>query len=110
MSRIASSSSASGVRIAAQPLSNVYTVLLLVAALALVAALVFACATLEGRYGSILPVGGAGEQARRDIEDAQTRQKAADAELNQMQQNLGQWPQGGGGAPAPAAAPEAGTD
>ncbi|HUW99470.1 MAG: hypothetical protein WBD63_02185 [Phycisphaerae bacterium] len=110
MSRIASSSSASGVRIAAQPLSNVYTVLLMVAALALVVALVFVCLPPRGRQGSILPVGAAGEQTRRDIEDAQSRQKAADAELNQMQQNLGQWPQGGGGAPAPAAAPEVSTD
>ena len=116
MSRIASSSSASGasgasgVRVAAQPLSNVYTVLLLVAALAVVAALVLACVTVQVRYGSILPVGAAGEQTRRDLEDAANRQKGVSAELDQMQENLKQWPEGTGSAPSAAssAAPGAG--
>ena len=106
MSRIASSSSASGVRVAAQPLSNVYTVLLLLGALALVTALVMTCITLQGRYGSILPLGSAGEQSRRDLEDAKSKQAAAGGELDQMQKALEQWPQGTvGGVPAPAGEP-----
>ena len=106
MSRIASSSSASGVRVAAQPFSNVYTVLLLLGALALVTALVMTCITLQGRYGSILPLGSAGEQSQRDLEDAKSQQAAAGGELDQMQQALEQWPQGTvGDAPAPVVEP-----
>ena len=107
MSRIASPSSASGVRVAAQPLSNVYTVLLLIGALCVAAAAVMECITLQSRYGSILPVGDAGEQTRRDIENAVNQQKAQDAELDQMQENLSRWPQGSGAAPASEAADEA---
>ncbi|MGB2754541.1 MAG: hypothetical protein WBD75_06630 [Phycisphaerae bacterium] len=106
MSRIASSSSASGVRVAAQPLSNVYTVLLLLGALALVTALVMTCITLQGRYGSILPLGSAGEQSQRDLEDAKSKQAATGGELDQMQKALELWPRGTvGGAPAPAGEP-----
>ena len=106
MSRIASSSSASGVRVAAQPLSNVYTVLLLLGAIALVTALVMTCITLQGRYGSILPLGSAGEQSQRDLEDAKSKQAAVGGELDQMQKALEQWPQGTvGSAPAPVGEP-----
>jgi hypothetical protein len=106
MSRIASSSSASGVRVAAQPLSNVYTVLLLLGALALVTALVMTCITLQSRYGSILPLGSAGEQSQRDLEDAKSKQATAGGELDEMQRALEQWPQGTvGGTPAPSGEP-----
>jgi len=106
MSRIASSSSASGVRVAAQPFSNIYTVLLLLGALALVTVLVMTCITLQIRYGSILPLGEAGEQSQRDLEDAKRKQAAARGELDQVQKALELWPQGTmGGAPAPVEEP-----
>ena len=105
MSRIASSSSASGVRVAAQPLSNIYTVLLAVGAMALVVTLAITCIMLQGRYGSILP---GSESARQALETARSRQREAGAELDRTQKALEQWLEGGAaGAETPGEAPAA---
>lgn len=119
MSQIASSS---GVRVAAQPLSNVYTVLLLLAAVALVATAVMLAVTMDARYGAVLGASAEGKQAKREAQAAprsaefpeartKTHYDQAKAKLDEGEQNLKQFPEGaaapavGGGAtpPAPAA-------
>jgi hypothetical protein len=76
MSRIGSSS---GVRVAAAPLSNVYTVLLLVATLALILVLVAVWMTSNRNYGVILGVSDEGkknmEAPQRALDDQVKRQK-----------------------------------
>jgi hypothetical protein len=66
MSRIGSSSA---VRVAAQPLSNVYTVLLLVAVLALVVAFGVTAYTVQTHYPN--GVLGYGEEVENDIQAAE---------------------------------------
>jgi len=99
MSRIGSSS---GVRVAATQLSNVYTVLLLVAALALILAVAFTCITLQKRYGSILPVGDAGDKTEAEVKGVEAALKATTPKLAEGQKALEGFL---GGAPAPSAAP-----
>lgn len=104
MSRIGSSSS-SAVRVAATQLSNVYTVLLLVAALALVVAVGLVASKLQTRYGSIVPAGQGGEQTERDLQTARTNAGATNVKLEEGQKALDQFL--GGGAAATPAAPAA---
>jgi len=96
MSRIGSSS-ASGVRVAAAPLSNVYTVLLLVAAVALVVAVVFAAASLQTRYGAVLPVGSSGEKIEGDLQAARTNLSKMSVTLEEGRQQLDQFLSGATG-------------
>ena len=119
MSQIGSSS---GVRVAAQPLSNVYTVLLLVGALALVVALVLLCVVMDRNYGTILGFtkeGGTNKQLPEKVADQQETRRG---ELEQADQALKRFPEGisasagtvpagAGTSPAPAGgttAPETG--
>ncbi|HUU93053.1 MAG TPA: hypothetical protein VM238_17815 [Phycisphaerae bacterium] len=116
MSQIGSSS---GVRIAAQPLSNVYTVLLLLAAVALVATAVMLAVTMDSRYGAVLGVTEESKQAKREAQGAprsaefpeartKTHYDQAKAKLDEGEQNLKQFPEGavppavGGGTTPPA--------
>jgi hypothetical protein len=80
MSRIGSSST-SGVRIAAEPLSNVYTVLLLIGLVALVVATVMLWVTLEQRYGVTFGLSEAGKRALAAPEAARNALSAARADL-----------------------------
>ena len=91
MSQIGSSS---GVRVAAQPLSNVYTVLLLVAGLALVVALVFVCLTMDKNYGTILGVSEEGKR-NKELPDAIAKDQAdALDQLKQVDAALERFPEG----------------
>jgi cytoskeletal protein RodZ len=76
MSRIGSSS---GVRVASAPLSNVYTVMLLLAALVLVLVLAVVWVTNNQKYGVIIPVSEEGKTAFKKMEDVKASQ-AADAQ------------------------------
>jgi len=102
MSQIASSS---GVRVAAQPLSNVYTVLLLLGTVALVATLVMLCVTMNDRYGVILAATKEGKQAKREAMKAardadfpeaetKTRYDQGKAKLDEGDENIKQFPEG----------------
>jgi len=93
-------SSSSGVRVAAQPLSNVYTVLLLVGALALTLTLVVLCITMNARYGVILGVGSEGKLAKEASETAKRQQAGEKAKLEKVQEDLKRFPEGVGAAPA----------
>ncbi|MBE3070641.1 MAG: hypothetical protein IMZ55_11175 [Acidobacteria bacterium] len=111
MSQIGSSS---GVRVAAQPLSNVYTVLLLIGGLALALTLVVLCITMNARYGTILGVSEEGKQAKAAPDAAKSRQNAEKARLQEVEEQLKRFPEGVtgtapavGGAPAEAAPAEA---
>ena len=90
MSRI-SSSSASGVRVAAQPLSNIYTILLVIGFLALVLALVMLWGTLEQRYGAPWAVTDEGKANLNAPIKAGEAQKAAAAELDNVQAGISAW-------------------
>ena len=120
MSRI-SSSSASGVRVAAQPLSNIYTVLLVIGCLALVLAFVMLWVTLAKGYGTVWAVTDEGKANENAPIKAGEAQKAAAAELDSVQAGISAWklsslvkpapaPEApateGGAAPAAAPAPE----
>ena len=112
MSRIGSSS-ASGVRVAAEPLSNVFTVLLLIGALALVLAAVMLWVTLDQRYGVTFGVSDAGKTALDAPAKARADQQAADAELTEKLAAIRRFPEaisrkaapGEGGPTPPAATP-----
>ncbi len=102
MSQIASSS---GVRVAAQPLSNVYTVLLLLGTVALVATLVMLCVTMNDRYGVILAATKEGKQAKREARKAardedfpeaetKTHYDQGKAKLDEGDENIKQFPEG----------------
>ncbi len=78
MSRIGSSS---GVRVAAQPLSNVYTVLLLVTALLLLVVAIFAGMSLQEMAGGTL---GFGEEADQMLTQAQSAVQAGERQLAQL--------------------------
>ena len=97
MSRIASTS---GVRVAAQPVSNIYTVLLLVALLALVFALVFTMYVLQTRYGGSA---GYGDEVDQALQGAARAIEAGRANGDAMDDRLKNFPAGGG--PPPAAPP-----
>jgi hypothetical protein len=103
MSRIGSSS-ASGVRVAAQPISNIYTVLLMIGVIALTVTTVVLCVSLS-RYGPGLSFG----EKTSAIEKARDQHlETAEAELEVEQKALGQWPEetvGGTVPPGPAAEP-----
>jgi hypothetical protein len=94
MSRIGSSSGVSGVRVAATPLSNVYTVLLLVGALVLVLTLVGIIVTMDNRYGVVFGVTDAGKANLKAPEVAKEEQDRAAKALSDMDKALEQWPAG----------------
>jgi hypothetical protein len=85
MSRISSASSSSGVRVAAQPLSNVYTVLLVVGGLSLLLSLAMLWVTLEKRYGVVWTAPEQGKAtydiAAKDQDKLRADLKAQEAEL-----------------------------
>jgi len=104
MSRI-SSSSASGVRVAAQPLSNIYTILLVIGFLGLVLALVMLWVTLEQRYGVVWNITDV-EKANLNAPATETaKQKVAGDELDNVQAGISAWKLSSSVKPAPA--PEA---
>lgn len=109
MSQIASSS---GVRVAAQPLSNVYTVLLLLGTVALVATLVMLGVTMNGRYECVLGVTEEGSRAKKEPEVQKARQDSVWAELEQVDKAISEFPEGVAapavGADATTPAPEGG--
>jgi len=108
MSQIGSSS---GVRVAAQPMSNIYTVLLLLGAVALVATAIMLAVTMNHRYGCVLGVTDAGKQAKREPAVQKRRQASVWAELEQVDKAIKEFPEGvaappvGGTTPAPATPP-----
>ena len=91
MSQIASSS---GVRVAAQPLSNVYTVLLLLGTVALVATLVMLGVTMNDRYECVLGVTEEGSRAKKEPEVQKRRQDSVWAELEQVDKAISEFPEG----------------
>ncbi|MCX5683975.1 MAG: hypothetical protein NT049_09855, partial [Planctomycetota bacterium] len=92
MSRIGSSS-ASGVRVAAQPLSNVFTVLLLIGALALILATVALVMVGDKRFGVTFGLTGEGEAALKAPASAQQKAKAAETELAKMREQINRFPE-----------------
>ena len=90
MSRI-SSSSASGVRVAAQPLSNIYTILLVIGLLALILALVMLWITLEQRYGAVWAVTDPGKNNLNAPANAAAKQKTDNEELDSVQNAISSW-------------------
>jgi hypothetical protein len=107
MSRI-SSSSASGIRAAVQPLSNIYTILLVIGFLVLVPALVMLWVTLEQRYGVVWAVTEPGKNNLNAPADAAAKQKDARDELDNVQAGISAWKLSSPVKPAPApAAPAA---
>ena len=101
MSRIGSSS-ASSVRVAAQPISNIYTVLLMIGAIALIVTAAVLCVSLS-QYGPGLSFG----EKTSAIEKVRDQHlKTAEAELEATQKALGQWPEEAvGGTVPPAGGP-----
>ena len=112
MSRIGSSS-ASGVRVAAQPLSNVFTVLLLIGALALVLATVALVVVGDKRFGATLGITDAGKAALEAPVQSSRKAKDAASELEKVRDQIRRFPEpfkkGGpaaeGAAPSEPAAP-----
>ena len=105
MSQIASSS---GVRVAAQPLSNVYTVLLLIGGLALVVVFVMLAVTMNDRYECVLGVTEEGKRAKEEPDVQKARQDSVRDELNQTDKAIKEFPEGvaaaiGAGVTPPAA-------
>jgi len=98
MSRIGSTS---GVRVATQPLSNIYTVLLLVALLAVVVSVGILGYILQTRYGGTL---GFGEDVDRELQQAQQTLKDNRDDLDQMNRTLLDYTGGAGAGPAPGGA------
>jgi hypothetical protein len=94
MSRIGSSSSVSGVRVAATPLSNVYTVLLLVGALVLILTLVGIVVTMDKRYGVVFGVTDVGKANLKAPDVAKEEHDRAAKALSDMDKALEQWPAG----------------
>jgi|WetSurMetagenome_2_1015567.scaffolds.fasta_scaffold15605_3 hypothetical protein len=99
MSRINPASSASGVRVAAQPLSNVYTVLLIIGFLTLTLSLVMLWVTLEQKYGVSFAATEPGKAALAEPDKAKDAQKKYNAGLDAEDAAIKAWP----GIPAPAA-------
>ncbi len=92
MSRINPASSASGVRVAAQPLSNIYTVLLIVGLLSLILSLVMLWVSLEQRYGVTFAVTDEGKAALAAPTDAAKAQVAYKADLDAKSKAIEAWP------------------
>jgi hypothetical protein len=92
MSRIGSSS-ASGVRVAAQPLSNVFTVLLLIGALALVLAMVVLVLVGNKRFGVTLGLTAEGETALKAPADSLRKAKSAADDLAKMREQISRFPE-----------------
>jgi len=110
MSRIGSSS-ASGVRVAAQPLSNVFTVLLLIGALALVLAVTALMVTGSKRFGVTFGLTSEGEAALKAPGNSIQKAKGAADELAKMREQINRFPEpfkkeGQAGQPAEAAPAE----
>jgi hypothetical protein len=91
MSRINPASSASGVRVAAQPLSNIYTVLLIIGLIGLLISLIMVWVALEKRYGVTFAVTDEGKTAVNMPTREMDKQKAANAELDAKDQALKTW-------------------
>ncbi|HUU11516.1 MAG TPA: hypothetical protein VM431_13395 [Phycisphaerae bacterium] len=87
-------SSSSGVRVAAQPLSNVYTVLLLLGAVALVLTFLMLAVTMDSRYGAVLGVSEEGKAAKKAPDAAKARQQNILSELEQTDKALKDFPEG----------------
>jgi len=92
MSRIGSSS-ASGVRVAAQPLSNVFTVLLLIGALALVLATVALVLVGNKRFGVTLGLTAEGETALKAPANSLQKAKSAADDLAKMREQISRFPE-----------------
>jgi len=110
MSRIGSSS-ASGVRVAAQPLSNVFTVLLLIGALALVVAVTALMVTGSKRFGVTFGLTSEGETALKAPGNSIQKATGAAADLAKMREQIKRFPEpfkkeGQAGQPAEAAPAE----
>jgi len=91
MSQIGSSS---GVRVATQPLSNVYTVLLLLAVVALIVSLVFVCIALDRNYGTILGVSEEGKRNKELPDHIAKEQAEFRDQLKQVDAALERFPEG----------------
>ena len=91
MSQIGSSS---GVRVAATPLSNVYTVLLLIGALVLALTLAGIWINGDHTYGVVWGITDAGKANLKRIDTAKADEEAAQKELNDKAEALKQWPAG----------------
>jgi hypothetical protein len=101
MSRINPVSSASGVRVAAQPLSNVYTILLMIGFVSLTLALVMLWITLDTRYGVSFGVSDEGKAALALPAAKMAEQVKYNLALDETDKDIKAWP--GGKAPvAPA--------
>jgi hypothetical protein len=92
MSRIGSSS-ASGVRVAAQPLSNVFTVLLLIGALALVLAAVALVVVGDKRFGATLGITDAGKAALEAPVQSSRKAKDAASEMEKARDQIRRFPE-----------------
>ena len=92
MSRIGSSS-ASGVRVAAQPLSNVFTVLLLIGALALVVAVAALMVTGSKRFGVTFGLTSEGETALKAPGNSIQKATSAAADLAKMREQINRFPE-----------------
>ena len=77
---------------AAEPLNNIYTVFLLIGAVALTAALIMLWVTLETRYGATFGVSEAGKAALKAPEDEAQKQQAVRAELDEKAEALKRFP------------------
>jgi len=91
MSQIGSSS---GVRVAATPLSNVYTVLLLIGALVLALTLAGIWLIGDRTYGVVWGITDSGKANLKRIDTAKADEEAAQKELNDKAEALKQWPAG----------------
>jgi hypothetical protein len=91
MSQIGSSS---GVRVAATPLSNVYTVLLLIGALVLALTLAGIWIIGDRTYGVVWGITDSGKVNLKRIDTAKADEEAAQKELNDKAEALKQWPAG----------------
>jgi len=85
--------SSSGVRVATQPLSNVYTVLLLIGALALVLALVFLCIVMDRNYDVILALTEEGQANKALPEKTAEEQETRREELEEADRSLKRFPE-----------------
>jgi len=83
--------------VVAQPISNIYTVLLMIGAIALIVTTVVLCVSLS-RYGPGLSFGEPALEKARD-----QHLKTAEAELEAAQKALGQWPEEAVGGTVPPA-------
>ena len=111
MSRIPSSAS-SGVQVASSPSNSIYTLLLIIAAAASIAATVYMGTVLSERYNFIMPAGDQYEKAKaepvamlKQVKTAQTEVIDAKYDLNTL--GTAAAPGATGAAPAPAAPAEA---